>query len=108
MEGHLATTWDSSTILTPSFITVMCYLYRSYIVQFSLSLFLDDQVPGGGFHMDVESGSRPDDGRCNKYGIRTRVILVCNSSAKWPGNQDLSALIEVARLEAVDPCEVSC
>ena len=57
--------------------------------------------------MDVENGSRPDDGRCNKYGIRTRVVLVCNFSVKWPDNQNLTSLIEVVYLEAGDPCEVS-
>ena len=56
--------------------------------------------------MDVENGSRPDDGRCNtRYGIKTRVVLVCNSSVQWT-KQDLTDLIEVAYLEAIDPCEV--
>ena len=55
--------------------------------------------------MDVENGSRPDDGRCNKDGIRTRVILVCNSAVKW--NQDVSDLIHVAYAESTEPCEVS-
>ena len=69
-------------------------------------LSLDDLILDGGFHMDVENGSRPDDGRCNtRYGIRTRVVLVCNSTVQWT-NQDLAGLIEVAYLEAIDPCEV--
>ncbi len=73
------------------------------MIYFSLDV---DNV-GAGFHMDVENGSRPDDGRCNtKYGIKTRVILVCNSSVQWSTN-DLTGLIEVAYLEDTDPCDVS-
>ena len=83
------------------------YLDHSiFCFQSSLTLFLDVQVVDGGFHMDVENGSRPDDGRCNKYGIRTRVVLVCNSSANWD-NQDLSAFTYVSYAKTEDPCHVS-
>ena len=56
--------------------------------------------------MDVMNGSQPDNGRCNSvHGIKTRVVLTCNSSVEWKTN-DLTGLIRVAYQEAIDPCQV--
>jgi hypothetical protein len=68
---------------------------------------VDENVVG--FHLDVVNGSQPDDGRCNintNHGIKTRIILACNSSVKWSSN-DLTGLIQVAYLEDLEPCEVN-
>ena len=59
--------------------------------------------------MDVQNGSKPvnlTNINCTQYGIRTRVILVCNSSAKWE-RSDISEFLHVAYDENQDPCMVS-
>ena len=62
---------------------------------------------GGGFHLDVENGSVPDDGKCAHLGgIRTRIVLSCNPSAKWT-NQDLGSNFHIEYFRSVEPCEVS-
>ena len=56
--------------------------------------------------MDVENGTIPDDGQCNNIGgLHTRVVLVCNASAKWT-EQQLSAVVRVIHI-GTDPCYVS-
>lgn len=53
--------------------------------------------------MDVENGSKLENGECqNDGGIRTRIVLTCNSSAEWT-SQNLSDIISV---RAGGPCEV--
>ena len=60
-----------------------------------------------GFHLDVENGSIPDDGKCNqRKGISTRVVLVCNPSVKWT-NQDLGSNLHIVHTEFPNSCEVS-
>ena len=69
-------------------------------------LLLDVDEDDIGFHMDVQNGSMPEDGRCNNnYGIKTRVVLSCNSTVQWTNN-DLSSFTKVAYLEEAEPCEV--
>ena len=62
---------------------------------------------GGGFHLDVENGSVPDDHRCAlRGGISTRIVLSCNPSAKWT-NQDLGSNFHIEYTRSLDPCVVS-
>ena len=71
------------------------------------NLVTDTGVIGGGFHLDVENGSIPDDGRCVQHrGISTRVVLLCNSSANWT-NQNLGNNFHVEHSDLWDPCTVS-
>lgn len=68
-------------------------------------LVTDDDAVNGGFHMDVANGTQPDDGLCNAArGLKTTVVLVCNSTAKWT-NQDLTGYV-IAVHGAVEPCTV--
>ena len=50
--------------------------------------------------MDVENGTNIPG--CWNGGIKTRVVLVCNSSAVW-STQDLSGIL---RVQKIGHCEV--
>ena len=70
---------------------------------FCILLYHLDNEMDGGFHVDVKNGSKLVDEKCqNDSGIRTRIVLTCNSSAEWT-SQDLSDIIHV---QAVGHCEV--
>ena len=71
------------------------------------NLVTDTGVIGSSFHLDMENGSIPEDGRCVQHrGISTHVILLCNSSANWT-NQDLGNNFHVEHSDLLDPCTVS-
>ena len=51
--------------------------------------------------MDVENGTNV--GECRNGGIKTRIVLVCNSSVVW-SSQNLTRIIHV---EKIGQCEVN-
>ena len=75
--------------------------------MYIINLVIDTEIVGGGFYLDVENGSIPDDGRCVQHrGISTHVVLLCNSSANWT-NQDLGKNFHIEHSDLLDPCKVS-
>ena len=70
-------------------------------------LYTDIDAFGGGFHLDVENGSKPDDHKCDHLsGMKTQVMLTCNSSVKWTG-QDISEIFHIVSVDFFDRCEVA-
>ena len=70
-------------------------------------VYTDTAVVGGGFHLDVENGSKPDDHRCDYLGgMKTQVTLTCNSSVKWT-DEDISAMFYIHSVDLTDHCQVA-
>ena len=69
-------------------------------------IYTDKDVDGGGFHLDVEKGSKPEDHTCDQHGgFSTNVVLLCNSSAKWT-DQNLGGNFYIY-YDHLNPCVVS-
>ncbi len=76
------------------------------MLLFFTLLCLDKGTVQGGFHLNVENGSKPVDNMCDKQGgINTRVSLLCNPSANWK-DQDLTGSFNIYR-DPLKPCTVS-